>query len=65
MSVGPRSSALALSQALATGALRAADLMQATLARVDAVNGDVNAIVSLGDRDALMDEARAADESER
>ena len=56
---------MALSQALATGALRAADLMQATLARVDAVNGDVNAIVSLGDRDALMDEARAADESER
>ncbi|MEO1364509.1 MAG: amidase, partial [Pseudomonadota bacterium] len=65
MTLGPGSSALALSQALAAGDLSAAELMQATLARVDAVNGDVNAIVSLRDHDALMADARAADDSER
>lgn len=48
---------------IASGRLRAAALMEATLARIDAVNGRVNAIVSLRDRAALMDEARAADAS--
>ncbi len=43
------------------GSLRAADLMQATLARIEAVNGDVTAIVSLRNADDLMSEARAAD----
>ena len=48
------------------GALRrrevsAAELMAATLDRIEAVNPAVNAIVSLRDRDALMAEARAAD----
>ncbi|WP_299692353.1 amidase [uncultured Tateyamaria sp.] len=65
MTLGPGSSALALSQALAAGDLRAVDLMQATLARIDAVNGDVNAIVALKDPDALMADARAADGSDR
>lgn len=36
-------------------------LMAATLARIDATNGGINAIVSLRDRSVLMDEARAAD----
>lgn len=38
-----------------------AALMQATLDRVEAVNPAVNAIVSLRDREVLMEEARAAD----
>ncbi|WP_415920349.1 amidase [Tateyamaria sp. SN6-1] len=63
--LGPGSGALALSQALADRALSASELMQATLDRIDAVNGDVNAVVSLRDRNALMAEARAADNSAR
>jgi len=35
--------------------------MQATLERIDTVNGAMNAIVALRDRDTLMAEARAAD----
>lgn len=46
---------------LATGALSAADLMQATLDRIAEANPAVNAIVALRDADALMAEARAAD----
>lgn len=57
--------ALAQSDALAKGTLTATDLMQATLARIDAVNGTVNAIVSLRDPDDLMAEARAADAAPR
>ncbi|UOA27003.1 amidase [Pseudosulfitobacter sp. DSM 107133] len=57
--------ALAQSAALTKGTLSATDLMQATLARIDAVNGAVNAIVSLRDTDALMAEARAADAAPR
>ncbi|WP_037915266.1 amidase [Sulfitobacter sp. 20_GPM-1509m] len=57
--------ALAQSDALAKGTLTATDLMQATLARIDAVNGTVNAVVSLRDADVLMDEARAADAAPR
>ncbi len=57
--------ALAQSDALAKGTLTATDLMQATLARIDAVNGAVNAIVSLRDPDDLMAEARAADAAPR
>lgn len=41
--------------------LGAAELMQATLDRIGAINGRVNAIVALRDRDSLMAEARAAD----
>ncbi|KEJ97781.1 amidase [Pseudosulfitobacter pseudonitzschiae] len=57
--------ALAQSDALAKGTLTATDLMQATLARIDAVNGAVNAVVSLRDADDLMAEARAADAAPR
>lgn len=58
-------SALALSGRLERGDISATELMQSTLARVEAVNGDVNAIVSLRDGDALMAEAKAADNAPR
>ncbi len=57
--------AQAVSQAMASKAISATELMQATLDRIAAVNGKVNAIVSLRDGDALMAEARAADASPR
>jgi amidase len=57
--------ALSLSKAIDRGQLSAAELMQATLARINAVNGKVNAIVSLRDADELMQEARAADDAPR
>ena len=57
--------ALALSALLEKGDLSAAELMQATLARIEAVNGSVNAIVSLRDADSLMAEARSADDAPR
>ena len=59
------SSALDLSEALAGGRLSAAELMQATLARIAAVNGSLNAIVSMPDEDALLALARAADDRPR
>ncbi|GHF46981.1 amidase [Seohaeicola zhoushanensis] len=46
---------------LASGSLSAAELMQATLDRIDATNDTVNAVVALRDPDALMAEARAKD----
>ncbi|MFX4298157.1 MULTISPECIES: amidase [Roseobacteraceae] len=57
--------ALAQSGALAKGAMTATDLMQATVQRIADVNGTVNAVVSLRDEDALMAEAKAADEGPR
>ncbi|MFD2741291.1 amidase [Sulfitobacter aestuarii] len=57
--------ALDLSAALAAREVSAAELMEATLARIAAVNGAVNAIVSLRDGEALMAEARAADAAPR
>ncbi len=57
--------ARALSAALEAGSLSAEELMQATLARIGAVNGVVNAIVSLRDADVLMAEAQAADAAPR
>lgn len=57
--------ALAQSAALESGALSSAELMRATLDRIGAVNGQVNAIVSLRDADALMNEARSADNAPR
>lgn len=57
--------ALDLSALLERKILSAAELMQATLERVDAVNPQINAIVSLRDPDALMTEARRADQSPR
>lgn len=57
------SSAADLLSALRSGELSAATLMEATLDRIGQVNGEVNAIVALRDREALMTEARAADEA--
>jgi len=57
--------ALAQSEALAEGNLTAEALMEATLARIEAVNRQVNAIVSLRSADLLMAEARAADAAPR
>ena len=57
--------AVAQSEAIENGTLSAVELMHATLDRIAATNGTVNAIVSLRDGDALLAEARAADESER
>lgn len=57
--------AVALSTALARGEMSVVEVMQATLARIGAVNGDVNAIVSLRDGDALLAQARAADDAPR
>ncbi len=45
--------------------ISAVELMRATLDRIAAVNGTVNAIVSLRDADALLAEAKAADQAER
>ncbi|QXT38549.1 amidase [Gymnodinialimonas ceratoperidinii] len=50
-----------LSRKIATREISCVEVMRATLARIDAVNGAVNAIVSLRDREALMGEARVAD----
>ncbi len=46
---------------IASGRLSAGDLMQATLARIEAVNGSVNALVALRDADTVLAEARALD----
>lgn len=59
----PFPSAIALLDDLAARRLSAAELMQATLDRINTVNGTVNAIVGLRDRDTLMAEAKAADAS--
>ncbi len=53
--------ALELSRLIAARKVTAVELMRATLSRINAVNGAVNAIVSLRDREALMGEARLAD----
>lgn len=53
--------ASALAQQISVGTLSAAELMAATLQKIDAVNPELNAVVSLRPAGALMDEARAAD----
>ena len=58
-------SALALSEQLENSEISASELMASTLDRIDAVNGDVNAIVSLRARAELMEDAKAADTSDR
>jgi aspartyl-tRNA(Asn)/glutamyl-tRNA(Gln) amidotransferase subunit A len=47
---------------LARRELSAVELMQASLARIDATHGKLNAFVALRERDALLEDARAADE---
>ncbi len=54
-------SATDLTRQLASGQVRATDLMEATLDRINMVNSSVNAIVGQRPRDVLMAEARAAD----
>ena len=54
-----------LSEALVARRISAVELMQASLARIEAVNGKVNAVVSLRDRDTLLAEAEASDTSPR
>lgn len=54
--------ALQISRAIQTREISAVELMQVTLARIEAVNGRVNAIVSLRDADALLEAARQADD---
>ena len=54
--------ASALVTAMRNGTLSAEAVMQATLARIAAVNGPLNAIVSLRGEDALLAEARAVDD---
>lgn len=51
--------------AMATGETSAEALMQATLAQIARLNGRLNAIVSLRDEAALLEEARAADAARR
>lgn len=55
----------ALVAAMAGGEITAEALMRATLARIEAVNGHVNAIVSLRDAETLLAEAQAADQAPR
>lgn len=56
-------SASELSRMIATRQVAPSEVMAAHLDRIAAVNGAVNAVVSLRDRDALMAEARAADDA--
>ncbi|MEL7116870.1 MAG: amidase, partial [Pseudomonadota bacterium] len=58
-------SALALSATLDAKDASAVEVMTAVLDRIEAVNGDLNAIVALRDRDELLTEAAAADKAER
>ena len=57
--------AVELSEALAAGRLSVVEVMRATLAKIEAVNGAVNAVVSLRDEEDLLAEARAADAAPR
>jgi Asp-tRNA(Asn)/Glu-tRNA(Gln) amidotransferase A subunit family amidase len=54
-------SALALSRAIHAREISARELMEATLARIEAVNPSVNAVISLRDTQELLGEAEAAD----
>ena len=56
-------SASDLAAMIARKELSALELMQASLDRIEAVNGSVNAVVSLRDRDACLADAREADRS--
>ncbi|MGH1576914.1 amidase [Planktotalea sp.] len=53
--------AVALAAKIANKEISAEDLMRASLDRIEQVNGTVNAVVSLRERDACLADARAAD----
>lgn len=57
--------ALDLSRALTRAEVSAVELMTATLDRIERINPKVNAVISLRDREVLIEEARNADASER
>ena len=57
--------AAALSAALEAGRVGAAEVMAATLDRIEQLNPKVNAIVSMRPREVLMAEARAAERMPR
>ena len=56
-------SATALAEAIAARKVAPSEVMAAHLDRITACNGAVNAIVSMPDREALMAQARAADDA--
>ena len=58
-------SASELSRMIAAREVAPSEVMAAHLDRIEAVNGAVNAVISLRDRDALMAEARVADDAPR
>lgn len=58
-------SASDLSRLIAARQVAPSEVMAAHLDRIEAANGAVNALVSLRDREALMAEARAADDAPR
>ncbi len=58
-------SASELSRLITTRAVKPSEVMADHLARIAAINGAVNALVSLRDGDVLMAEARAADDAPR
>ena len=51
-----------LSQAIRNRTLSPLELMEAVLARIDKINPELNAIVSMREVDALLEEARAAED---
>jgi amidase len=57
--------AATLSAALEAGTLGAAEVMAATLDRIERLNPEINAIVSMRPREVLMAEARAAEGTPR
>lgn len=58
-------SASDLSRLIATRAIAPSEIMAACLSRIDAINPQINAVVSLRDRDSLLAEARDADDAPR
>jgi amidase len=57
----PRASLVELTAALRDKRVSAGEVMSVVLGRIDATHADLNAVVALRDRDALLAEARAAD----
>ena len=58
-------SASELSRRIAAGDLAPSEVMAEFLRQIDAVNPELNAIVSMRNPDVLMAEARAADDAPR
>ena len=54
-----------LSRMIAARQVAPSEITMASLDRIDAVNGPINAVISLRDREARMAEMRQADDAER